>query len=129
MAMRSALKKIVNLLKERKTLLDIDGYYNVVTDDGKFEKFIKKHCLRLRNPVLIKAGTKWVSKSSSGTYHGEFKVDCKVIGVVDNIGTQLVLDKRSSISKYGEELSGEPDYLETLSSLDTELLEKIAKEL
>lgn len=129
MAMRPALKKIVKLLKERKSLLDIDGYYNAVSDNNKFEKFIKKHCIRLRNPVPIKAGTKWVSKSSSGTYHGEFKVDCKVIGVVYNIGTQLVLDKRSSISKYCEEFNGKPDYLEQLSSLDSELLEKIAKEV
>lgn len=129
MAMRPALKKIVNLLKERKALSDIDGYYTVIMDDDKFEKFIKKHCLRLRNPVPIKAGTKWASKSSSGTYRGEFKVDCKVIGVVDYIGTQLVLDKRSSISKCSEQLSDEIYYLEQLSSLDTELLEKIADEL
>jgi len=129
MAMRPALKKIVNLLKERKTLSDIDGYYTAVADDSKFEKFIKKHCIRLRNPVPIKAGTKWASKSSSGTYRGEFKVDCKAIGVVHNIGTQLVLDKRSSISRCCEEFDGELDYLEQLSSLDTELLEKIADEL
>lgn len=129
MAMRPALKKIVNLLKEHKALSDIDGYYTVIMDDDKFEKFIKKHCLHLRNPVPIKAGTKWASKSSSGTYHGEFKVDCKVIGVVHNIGMQLVLDKRSSISKCCEEFDGELDYLEQLSSLDTKLLEKIANEL
>ena len=129
MAMRPALKKIVNLLKERKTLSDIDGYYTAAADDSKFEKFIKKHCIRLRNPVPIKAGTKWVSKSSSATYHGEFNVDCNVIGVVQYIGTQLVLDKRSSISNYRKEFGGELDYLEQLSSLDTELLEKIAKEV
>lgn len=129
MAMRPALKKIVDLLKERKSLSDIEGYYTAVKEDGKLEKFIKKHCLRLRNPVPIKAGTKWASKSSSGTYRGEFKVDSKVIGVVDYIGTQLVLDKRSSTSKYREEFGGELDYLESLSALDTELLEKIANEL
>lgn len=129
MAMRPALKKIVNLLKEQKTLSDIDGYYTAVADESRLEKFIKKHCIRLRNPVPIKAGTKWASKSSSGTYHGEFKVDCNVIGVVQYIGTQLVLDKRSSISRCREEFGGELDYLETLSSLDTELLEKIANEL
>lgn len=129
MAMRPALKKIVNLLKERKTLSDIDGYYTAVKDESRLENFIKKHCLRLRNPVPIKAGTKWVSKSSSATYHGEFNVDCNVIGVVQYIGTQLVLDKRSSISNYRKEFGGELDYLEQLSSLDTELLEKIAKEV
>lgn len=129
MAMRPALKKIVNLLKERKTLSDIDGYYTAVKDESRLENFIKKHCLHLRNPVPIKAGTKWVSKSSSATYHGEFNVDCNVIGVVQYIGTQLVLDKRSSISNYRKEFSGELDYLEQLSSLDTELLEKIAKEV
>ena len=129
MAMRPALKKIVNLLKERKTLSDIDGYYTAVKDESRLENFIKKHCLHLRNPVPIKAGTKWVSKSSSATYHGEFNVDCNVIGVVQYIGTQLVLDKRSSISRCCEEFDGELDYLEQLSSLDTELLEKIADEL
>ena len=129
MAMRPALKKIVNLLKERKTLSDIDGYYTAVKDESRLENFIKKHCLHLRNPVPIKAGTKWVSKSSSGTYHGEFNVDCNVIGVVQYIGIQLVLDKRSSISNYRKEFGGELDYLEQLSSLDTELLEKIAKEV
>lgn len=129
MAMRPALKKIVNLLKERKSLFDINGYCTAAEDDSRLETFIKKHCIRLRNPVPIKAETKWTSKSSSGTYHGEFKVDCNVIGVVHYIGTQLVLDKRSSISKYCEEFDGELDYLEQLSSLDTELLEKIAKEV
>ena len=129
MAMRPALKKIVKLLKESESLLNVDGYYAAVKDTRKFEKFIKKHCICLRNPVPIKAGTKWTSKSSSGTIHGKFKVNCKVIGVVLNIGPQLVLDKRSSISNKGEELNGELDYLEQLSALDTELLEKIEKEL
>ena len=124
MAMRPALKKIVNLLKEQKTLSDIDGYYTAVKDESRLENFIKKHCLRLRNPVPIKAGTKWTLKTSS-TIHGEFKVDCKVIGVVNNIGTQIVLDKRSSSCNGCEKLA----YLESLSALDTELLEKIAKEL
>ena len=133
MAMRPALKKIVNLLKENKSLTNIDGYYTAfferIKDASKFEEFIKKHCIHLRNPVLIKAGTKWTSKSSSGTIHGKFKVDCKAIGVVKYVGTQLVLDKRSSISNVCEELGGELDYLEQLSVLDTELLEKIANEL
>ena len=128
MAMRPALKKIVNLLKESKSLLDINGYYTAAKDESKREKFIKKHCIHLRNPVPIKAGTKWTLKTS-GTIHGEFKVDCKVIGIVDYIGTQLVLDKRSSISNQCEALGGELDYLESLSALDTELLEKIANEL
>ena len=129
MAMRPALKKIVTLLKESKSLMDVDGYYTAVKDTGKFEKFIKKHCIRLRNPVPIKAGTKWTLKSSSGTIHGKFKVDCKAIGVVLNVGPQVVLNKWSSISNQGEELNGELDYLEQLSALDTELLEKIEKEL
>lgn len=129
MAMRPALKKIVKLLKERKSLFDINGYCTAAEDGSRLETFIKKHCIHLRNSVPIKAGTKWTLKSSSGTYHGEFKVDCNVIGVVHYIGTQLVLDKRSSISKCREEFDGELDYLEQLSSLDTELLEKIAKEV
>ena len=129
MAMRPALKKIVNLLKESKSLMDFDGYYAAVKDTSKFEKFIKKHCIRLRNPVPIKAGTKWTWKSSSGTVHGKFKVDCEAIGVVLNVGPQVVLNKWSSIDNKGEELNGELDYLEQLSALDTELLEKIEKEL
>lgn len=129
MAMRPALKKIVNMLKENKSLMDIDGYYTTVKDASKLKKFINKHCIHLRNPVPIKAGTKWTLKSSSGTINGEFKVNCKVIGVVQYIGTQLVLDKRSSISKCREKFGGELDYLLTLSTLDTELLEKIANEL
>ena len=129
MAMRPALKKIVNLLKESKSLLDIDGYYSVVKDDSKFEKFIKKHCIHLRNPVPIKAGTKWISKSNSCTVYGKFKVNCKVIGVVDYIGTQLILDKRSSISNDCEKFDGKLEYLAQLSALNTELLEKIAKEV
>lgn len=129
MAMRPALKKIVKLLKESKSLMDVDGYYTAVKDTSKFEKFIKKHCIHLRNPVPIKAGTKWTLKSSSDTVHGKFKVDCKVIGVVLNVGPQVVLNKQSSISNQGEELNGELDYLEQLSALDTELLEKIEKEL
>ena len=32
MAMRPALKKIVNLLKESKSLMDVDGYYAAVKD-------------------------------------------------------------------------------------------------
>ena len=129
MAMRPALKKIVKLLKESKSLMDVDGYYAAVKDTSKFEKFIKKHCIRLRNPVPIKAGTKWTSKSNSGTIHGKFKVDCKAIGVVLNVGPQIVLDKRSSISNQCEELNGRLDYLEQLSSLDTDLLEKTDKAL
>lgn len=128
MAMRPALKKIVDLLKECESLLNVDGYYTAVKDDSKFEKFLKKHCIRLRNPVPIKAGTKWTSKSSS-TIHGKFKVDCKAIGVVLNVGPQVVLDKRSSTSSQCEELNGKLDYLEQLSALDTELLEKIEEEL
>ena len=128
MAMRPALKKIVNLLKESESLSNASDYY-MVADENKFEKFIKKHCIRLRNPVPIKTGTKWTWKSSSGTVHGKFKVDCKAIGVVLNVGPQIVLDKRSSISNQCEELNGELDYLEQLSALDTELLEKIEKEL
>ena len=129
MAMRPALKKIVALLKESESLLNVDGYYTAVKDDSKFEKFLKKHCIRLHNPIPIKAGTKWTWKSSSGTICGKFKVNCKVIGVVLNCGPQIVLDKRSSISNQCEELNGRLDYLEQLSSLDTELLEKIEKEL
>ena len=128
MAMRPALKKIVTLLKESESLSNASDYY-MVADENKFEKFIKKHCIRLRNPVPIKAGTKWTWKSSSGTVHGKFKVDCKAIGVVLNVGPQVVLNKCSSISNHGEELNGELDYLERLSALDTELLEKIEKEL
>ena len=128
MAMRPALKKIVNLLKESESLSNASDYY-MVADENKFEKFIKKHCIRLRNPVPIKAGTKWTWKSSSGTICGKFKVDCKAIGVVLNVGPQVVLNKCSSISNHGEELNGELDYLEQLSALDTELLEKIEKEL
>ena len=128
MAMRPALKKIVNLLKESESLSNASDYY-MVADENKFEKFIKKHCIRLRNPVPIKAGTKWTWTSSSGTVRGKFKVNCKVIGVVLNVGPQIVLDKRSSISNQCEELNGRLDYLEQLSSLDTELLEKIEKEL
>ena len=126
--MRPVLKKIVNLLKESESLSNASDYY-MAADENKFEKFIKKHCICLRNPVPIKAGTKWTSKSSSGTIHGKFKVDCKAIGVVLNVGPQIVLDKRSSISNQCEELNGRLDYLEQLSSLDTELLEKIEKEL
>ena len=129
MAMRPALKKIVKLLKESKSLMDVDGCYAAVKDTSKFEKFIKKHCIRLRNPVPIKARTRWTLKSSSGTICGKFKINCKVIGVVLNCGPQIVLDKRSSISNQCEELNGRLDYLEQLSSLDTELLEKIEKEL
>lgn len=129
MAMRPVLKKIVNLLKESKSLMDVDGYYTAVKDTSKFEKFIKKHCIRLRNPVPIKAGTKWTWKSSSGTVHGKFKVDCEAIGVVLNVGPQVVLNKWSSISNHDEELNGELDYIEQLSALNTELLEKIEKEL
>ena len=126
--MRPALKKIVNLLKESESLSNASDYY-MIADENKFEKFIKKHCIRLRNPVPIKAGTKWTWKSSSGTVHGKFKVNCKAIGVVLNVGPQVVLNKQSSISNQGEELNGELDYLEQLSALDTELLEKIEKEL
>ena len=128
MAMRPVLKKIVNVLKASESLSNAGDYY-MVADENKFEKFIKKHCIRLRNPVPIKAGTKWTWKSSSGTVHGKFKVNCKVIGVVLNVGPQVVLNKWSSISNQGEELNGEQDYLEQLSALDTELLEKIEKEL
>lgn len=128
MAMRPALKKIVNVLKESKSLSNAGDYY-MVADENKFEKFIKKHCIHLHNPVLIKAGTRWTWKSSSGTICGKFKINCKVIGVVLNCGPQIVLDKRSSISNQCEELNGRLDYLEQLSSLDTELLEKIEKEL
>ena len=128
MAMRPVLKKIVNLLRASKSLSNVGDYY-MVADANEFEKFIKKHCIRLRNPVPINAGTKWKSKTSSGTVRGKFKVNCKVIGVVLNCGPQIVLDKRSSISNQCEKLNGELDYLEQLSSLDTELLEKIEKEL
>ena len=128
MAMRPVLKKIVNVLKESKSFSNVHDYWTVA-DENKFEKFIKKHCISLRNPVPIKAGTRWTWKSSSGTIYGKFRVDCKVIGVILNCGPQIVLDKRSSISNQCEELNGRLDYLEQLSALDTELLEKIEKEL
>ena len=128
MAMRPVLKKIVNVLKESKSFSNVRDYW-MVADGNKFEKFIKKHCIRLRNPVPIKAGTRWTWKSSSGTICGKFRVNCTVIGVVLNCGPQIVLDKRSSISNQCEALNGRLDYLEQLSALDTELLEKIEKEL
>ena len=124
MAMRPALKKIAAVLKEQPNIMELSGY-----TASREDTFIKKHCVKLRHPVLIPAGTKWISKSSSDTTKGQFMKNCKVIGVVDYIGMQAVLDKKSSISESSMKAGAEPDFLEQLSSLDAELLEKIAAEV
>ena len=129
MAMRLALKKIVDVLKASKPIQEIDGYQTSIRNPASFKKFITKNCVKLRNPVPIKAGTKWTSKSSSGTIHGTFEVDCNVIGVVNYIGWQLVLDECSSRSEMCRKDGGELDFLEMLSLLSNELLEKIAEEV
>jgi len=128
MAMRPALKKIVDVLKKEQQLHEIPGYYTAIRN-GKQEEFIKEHCHKLRNPVHIPAQTPWIAKSSSGNTRGKFVEDCNVIGVVTFIGNQLVLDKRASISEYREQFNGELDFVEMLSSIDTKLLNEIAEEV
>ena len=126
MAMRPQLKKIVEVLKKEGSIQDKEGYWEMLELDSKEKEhaFIKKNMHRLRKPIKVLAGTTWVAKSSSGNIKGMFKEDCIIIGVADLVGNQIVLDKPSSVSLGCEDY---PDFCEQLSSLSTDLLEKIAE--
>ena len=126
MAMRPQLKKIVEVLKEEGPIQDKEGYWKMLESGSKEDEhtFLKKNMHRLRKPIKVPAGTTWTTKSSSGNTKGMFKEDCRILGVVNRIGNQIVLDKPASVSLGYEDY---PDFCEQLSSLSTDLLEKIAE--
>lgn len=128
--MRPALKKIADALKGEPSILDLPEWnktsWNAVVPSRSRDAFIIKHCHKLRKPVHIPAGTKWIDRSSSGSITGHFIKDCNAIGVVKFKGLYIdvVLDREASAAPF---ISAE--YLEKLSALDTELLEKIAEQM
>ena len=126
--MRPQLKKITEVLKDEGSIRNKPGYWETFESQSeeKEHTFVKKHMHRLRKPIKVPAGTTWVFKSSSGNTKGMFKEDCRIVGVVDRNGNQIVLDKPSSVSLNHED---NPDFYEQLSSLSTDLLEKIAEAL
>lgn len=148
MAMRPALKTIVDKIKampDPRETFHNEYLKRCVPNSGSISdyrktnsathKFFMKYGLKLRNPIQIKAGTKWTHKSNSGTVNGVFIEDCKIVAVAKFIGNQAILDKSCSIyvrcSNFLNDTctKPEPDWAEQLAALDTELLEKIAKEI
>ena len=135
MAMRPILKKLQLEIKSRLGDREYDEEYSELlcgaaydeTKQKELRKYWRKNCVKLR-PFDIPVGTKWVSKSSSGNYHGETVVECKAIGLINEIGYELLLDRPASLSKYCKDnqipLQFDDDKM-SLSTLSTDLLEKI----
>ena len=126
--MRPQLKKIVEVIKKEGPIQDKKGYWEMLESfsEEKEHTFLKKNMHRLRKPIKVSAGTTWIAKSSSGNTKGMFKEDCRIRGVVNRIGNQIVLDKPASVIMGHEDY---PEFYEQLSSLSTDLLEKIAEAL
>ena len=138
MAMRPILKKLreeINCnLKQNNWLERDEKYFNLIAgaayDENKqkeLKKYWQEHCIKLK-PFDIPAGTRWISKSSSGNCCGTIVVPCKAIGLINETSYELLLDKLASLSDYrkknGIALSWDCDKVQ-LSTLLTELLEKV----
>lgn len=135
MAMRPILKKLQLEIKSRLGDRGYDEEYSELLcgaayDEAKqkgLRKYWRKNCVKLR-PFDIPVGTKWVCKSSSGNSYGETVVKCKAIGLINEIGYELLLDRPASLSKYCKDhqipLQFDDDKM-SLSTLSTDLLEKI----
>ena len=139
MAMRPALKKIVNALKAVPSPIEVNRkeWDKALHGHGKdypkidkaIHKFCLKHCIKLHNPIEIKAGTKWkYSTSDSGPCNGFFPEDCKIVGVTGfYYGNQAVFDK--SVRLICNSFAHNSEWSIMLSYLDTHILNKIAKEI
>ncbi len=129
--MRPALKKIKDTIKASRPLIETNGYYATIEkrDQKSLERFIKRHCIKLHHPVPVKAGTKTLEKESGESIYGNFEIDCKVVGVVDYMGHQAVLDVPALREQYKGLWDLDRTCLPRLCSLDTKLLEQIASEL
>lgn len=130
MAMRPELKTIINAIKSANgSAKSIDTWCKALESRDQSE-WLKANCLKLKNPIEIEAGTRWISKSSSGTVKGRFVKDCKIVGVINYIGYQAVLDKASSASDYMISVDSQDlDSTETLAYLSTDILRKIVEQL
>lgn len=130
MAMRPELKTIINVIKSANySVENIDTWYKAL-ESGDQNKWLKANCLKLKNPVEIEAGTRWISKSSSGTVKGRFVKDCKIVGVIHYVGYQAVLDKAAIASDYMIDINSKDlDSKETLAYLSTDILRKIVEQL
>ena len=138
MAIRPVLKKLkeeintrigpdVGTWRDDKYAKLLEGAAYDKAKQAGLRKYWRKHCVKLR-PFDIPAGTRWVAKSSSGNCYGTIILDCKAIGLVNEVGYELLLDKPASQSDYCKDnqipLQFHDDKV-TLSTLPTEILEKI----
>jgi len=130
MAMRPELKTIINAIKSTNgSAENIDTWCKALESDDKNE-WLKANCLKLKSPVEIEAGTRWISKSSSGIVKGRFVKDCKIVGVINYVGYQVVFDKASSASDYMISIDSKDLHSkETLACLSTDILKKIVEQL
>lgn len=138
MAIRPVLKKLKEEINTRMgpdvgTWRD-DKYTKLLEgaayDEAKqvgLRKYWRENCIKLK-PFDIPAGTRLVQKSSSGNWYGTIVVDCKAIGLINEVGHELLLDKPASLSDYCKNnqipLQFDDDKV-TLATLPTEILEKI----
>lgn len=138
MAIRPILKKLKEEIK-LKMASDVDTWRNnkytkllegAAYDKTKqvcLQKYKRENCIKLK-PFDIPAGTRLVQKSSSGNWYGTIVVDCKAIGLIDEVGHELLLDKPASLSDYCKNnqipLQWDDDKVQ-LAALPTEILEKI----
>ena len=130
MAMRPELKTIISAIKSANGSAENIDTWCKALESGDKNEWLKANCLKLKSPVEIEAGTRWISKSSSGTVKGRFVKDCKIVGVINYVGYQAVLDKASSASDYmisinSKDLQSE----ETLAYLSADILKKIVEQL
>jgi len=142
MAMRPILKKLREVISTKMhpdvgTWRD-DKYIKLVEgaayDEAKqvgLRKYWRKNCIKIK-PFDIPAGTRLTQKSSSGVWHGTIILDCKAIGLINEIGYELLLDKPASMSDYCKNnqipLQWDDDKVQ-LATLPTEILEQIGQAL
>jgi len=129
--MRPELKKIRESIKTAGATMQNNPAWCEPRSDRSEHAWLKRHCLKLKSPVEVKAGTKWIQKSSSGNVKGVFLKPCKIIGVIEYVGYEVVLDKPSSTSEECMAY-GRPDFLnirESVSAMPTDILKKIVEQL
>lgn len=130
MAMRPELKTIINAIKSANGSAENIDIWCKALESGDQNEWLRANCLKLKSPVEIEAGTRWISKSSSGTVKGRFVKDCKIVGVIHYVGYQAVLDKDSIASDYMIDINSQDlDSNVTLAYLSTDILRKIAEKL
>ena len=136
--MRPVLKKLKEVIstkmnpdvgtwRDSKYTKMLDGAAYSKTKQARLRKYWREHCIKLK-PFDIPVGTRLTQKSSSGVWHGTIIVPCKAIGLVNEVGYELLLDKPACQSDYCKNnqipLKWDDDKVD-LATLPTEILEKI----